>query len=257
MSNRLQNKVAVLTGASSGVGKAAAKMMAAEGASVVLAARSEEKLNAIVEEIRAAGGTAFAFPCDVTDSEKIKALVDFTVEKFGKLDVFVNSAGILEMGLPAIDKFKDEDLEKLFQTNTKGTMCGMREASRAMLKNENGGSIINVASVSGIVGNGGAAYVASKGAILAAARHAALRLNRNNIRVNCICPGSINTPMNKYAQTIPDMDLIGQLMLHADLHREPMVCEPEHVGHLIVYLASDESAPVTGQSIVMDYGVNL
>ena len=255
--NRLTDKVIVITGASSGVGKTAAVMMAAEGATVVLSARSKEKLEAIAAGIAAAGGNSRSIPTDISDPASVKAMIDATVAEFGRLDAIVNCAGILEAGLPAIDKFKDEDLERILDTNTKGTMYCMREASRAMLAAGKGGSIVNVASVAGVIGNGGAAYVASKGAVIAASRQAALRLNRDNIRVNSICPGSINTPMNSNAQVIPDMDLINQLMKHADLARQPMICEPEHVAHLIIYLASDESAPVTGQSIVMDYGVNL
>ena len=254
---RLENKIAVVTGASSGVGKVTAKMMAAEGAACVLAARRAESLEELVSEITANGGKAIAVPTDIADPEAVKNLIDKAVETYGHIDVMVNAAGILEDGLPSIDKFKDEDLERILNTNTKGTLYCMREASRAMLAYGQGGSIVNVSSVSGVVGNGGAAYVASKGAALAAARHAALRLNRDNIRVNSICPGSINTPMNSAAKVVPDMDLINQLMKHADLGRQPMICEPEHVAYLIIYLASDESAPVTGQSIVMDYGVNL
>lgn len=255
--NRLQNKVVVVTGASSGVGKTAAAMMADEGATVVIAARRAEVLEALATDIKAKGGTALPVATDISNPESVKRLIDEAVKAFGHIDVMVNAAGILEDGLPSIDKFKDEDLERILDTNTKGTLYCMREASRAMLEAKNGGSIVNVASVAGVIGNGGAAYVASKGAIIAASRHAALRLNSDNIRVNSICPGSINTPMNNGAQVMPDMDLIGQLMKHADIQRNPMVCEPEHVAHLIIYLASDESEPVTGQSIVMDYGVNL
>ena len=255
--NRLENKAVVITGASSGVGKAAAKMMAAEGAKVALAARRAEALDEVVAEIIAAGGTAVAIPTDITNPDDVAAMVAKAEEAIGPMDAIVNCAGILEAGLPAIDKFKNEDLERIVTTNVYGTLYCMREASKVMLANGKGGSIINVASVAGLIGNGGAAYVASKGAIIAETRHAALRLNSDNIRVNAICPGSINTPMNNGAQVVPDMDLIGQLMKHADLRRQPMICEPEHVAHLIVYLASDESAPVTGQNIVMDYGVNL
>ncbi len=254
---RLENKIIVVTGASSGVGKTAAAMMAEEGATVVLAARRAEAINVLAEEITKKGGSALAVATDISDPESVKNLVSEAVKTYGRIDVMVNAAGILEDGLPSIDKFKDEDLERILDTNTKGTLYCMREASKAMLAAKNGGSIVNVASVAGVIGNGGAAYVASKGAIIAASRHAALRLNSDNIRVNAICPGSINTPMNNGAQVMPDMDLINQLMKHADIQRNPMVCEPEHVAYLIIYLASDESAPVTGQSIVMDYGVNL
>ena len=255
--NRLLNKVVVITGASSGVGKASAVMMAAEGAKVVLAARRAEVLEEVASSIKAIGGEVLVVPTDISNPKEVTALIATAVEKFGHIDVMVNSAGILEAGLPAIDKVKDEDLDTILDVNTKGTIYCMREASKAMLEFKSGGSIINVASVAGLMGNGGAAYVASKGAIVAASRHAALRLNSDNIRVNAICPGSINTPMNTSSQVAPDMDLINQLLKHADIMRQPMMCEPEHVAHLIVYLASDESAPVTGQAIIMDYGVNL
>ncbi len=253
---RLDGKIAVITGASSGVGKTAATMMAEEGAVVILAARRADSLKEVADAISANGGRAYTVPTDISDPESVKALFDKANELCGRIDVLVNSAGIIEDGLPSIDKLKNEDLDSIIDTNTKGTMYCMREASRIMLSQKSG-SIINIASVAGVIGNGGAAYVASKGAIIAASRHAALRLNRDNIRVNAICPGSINTPMNDSAQVIPDMDLIQQLMKHADITREPMACEPEHVCHLIIYLASDESLPVTGQAIVMDYGVNL
>lgn len=254
---RLENKVVVVTGAASGVGKAAAKMMAAEGAKVVLAARRAALLEEIAAEIKVAGGEAIAIPTDITSSESVEKLFAEAVSTFGQVDVLVNSAGILEAGLPAIDKVRNEDIDAILNTNTKGTLYCMREASKVMLAAGKGGSIVNVASVAGVIGNGGAAYVASKGAVISASRHAALRLNRDNIRVNTICPGSINTPMNSSSQVMPDMDLINQLMKHCDIMRDPMICEPEHVAHLIIYLASDESLPVTGQAIVMDYGVNL
>lgn len=254
---RLKDKVAVITGASSGVGKTAARMMAAEGAHLVLAARRAQALEELKKEITNNGGKVTVVPTDIADSNAVEALFQTALEVCGHIDILVNAAGVLEDGLPAIDKFKNEDLDRVLNTNAKGTLYCMREASKAMLVAGNGGSIINVASVSGLVGNGGAAYVASKGAIIAATRHAALRLNRDNIRVNSICPGSINTPMNAEAKTIPDMDLINEILLHSDIKRNPMMCEPEHVAHLIIYLASDESLPVTGQNIVMDYGVNL
>lgn len=253
---RLEGKIAVITGASSGVGKTTAAMMAAEGAVVILASRRAEALKETADAISANGGKAFVVPTDISNPESVKALFEKACELCGRVDILVNSAGIIEAGLPSIDKFLDKDLDAMLSTNTKGTMYCMREATRVMLPQKSG-SIINIASIAGVVGNGGAAYVASKGAIIAASRHAALRLNSDNIRVNAICPGSINTPMNDSAQVVPDMDLIQQLMKHADITREPMACEPEHVGHLIVYLASDESLPVTGQAIVMDYGVNL
>lgn len=231
-------------------------MMAAEGAKVVLAARRENLLEEVAAEIKANGGEAAVVKTDVSDSTEVKNLIDKAVELYGRIDVLVNSAGIIEAGLPSIDKVKDEDIDRLLHTNLDGVIYSMREASKVMI-GQKGGSIINISSVSGIVGNGGAAYVATKGAIISVSRHAALRLNRDNIRVNCVCPGSIATPMTLSAREAPDQDLIAQLMKHSDIMRQPMVLAPEQVAGLVIYLASDEAAPITGQAIVMDYGITL
>ncbi len=255
--NRLQNKNVVITGASSGIGKKTAIMLASEGAKVVLAARRVSLLEEVAAAIKEAGGEAYCVPTDISDHAAVKNLIHQAVSLMGTVDVMVNCAGVLEEGLPSIEKMKEEDLERDLSINSKGTIYCMQEASLAMLEAGKGGSIVNVASIAALKGNGGAAYAASKGAVLSASRHAALRLNRDNIRVNCICPGSVNTPMTAALGNAVDMDLINQLLVHSDIRRNPMACEPEHVAHLIVYLASDESLPVSGQNIVMDYGVNL
>ena len=210
--NRLQNKVAIITGGNSGVGAATAKLFAQEGADVVN-------------------------------------------ESFGSVDILVNNAGVLEEGLKPIDKFEDEDLARLLQTNTIGTM----DLMRAVLRNENGErpiSIVNVDSIAGLLGCGGAAYVASKAAVLGITKHTALRYAGTNIRCNAVCPGTIVTPM--VAGMRPDnmnMDMFSQMAKHADLKVRP--CQPEDVANLVLFLASDESKALTGNVLTSDFGSSL
>lgn len=252
---RLEGKVVIITGGNSGVGAAAAKLCAAEGAKVVISARRQPQLEAVAEEIRNAGGTVLPVVTDISSVEAAKNLVDKTIEAFGKIDVLVNNAGMLEPGLKPIDKVDIDDLNSVLDVNTKGTMYCIREASQKMLQ-AGGGSIVNVASVAGVVGNGGAAYVASKGAIVGITKHTALRFAGKNIRCNAICPGTILTPM--IANMRPDnmdADMFSQMGKHGDLRVPP--CTPQDVANIILFFASDESKAITGQAIISDYGSSL
>lgn len=252
---RLEGKVVIITGGNSGVGAAAAKLCAAEGAKVVISARRQPQLEAVAEEIRNAGGTVLPVVTDISSVEAAKNLVDKTIEAFGKIDVLVNNAGMLEPGLKPIDKVDIDDLNSVLDVNTKGTMYCIREASQKMLQT-GGGSIVNVASVAGVVGNGGAAYVASKGAIVGITKHTALRFAGKNIRCNAICPGTILTPM--IANMRPDnmdADMFSQMGKHGDLRVPP--CTPQDVANIILFFASDESKAITGQAIISDYGSSL
>lgn len=251
---RLEGKVVVVTGGNSGVGAAAAKKLAAEGAKVVISARREAQLQAVAEEIKAAGGEALPVVCDISKPEDAKRLVETTVSTYGKLDVMVNNAGVLEEGLKPIDRVEDADIDRIIEINEKGTIYCMREASEAM--KTSGGSIVNVASVAGVLGTGGAAYVASKAAIVGLTRHTALRFAGQNIRCNAICPGNIVTPMTMNGKPEEmDADMMGQMYKHNDLRIRP--CMPEDIANIIVFFASDESAAITGQAIVTDFGASL
>lgn len=170
--DRLKGKVAIITGGNSGVGEATAKMFAKEGATVVITARREAALEKVAEEIKAAGGEVFAVSTDISKKGDPERLMDLVIEKYGKVDILVNNAGILEEGLKPIDRFSDEDLDRIIETNEKGTMRCMRAASQKM---QAGASIVNVASIAGVKGCGGAAYVASKAAIVGVTKHTALR----------------------------------------------------------------------------------
>ena len=251
--NRLKDKVVIVTGGNSGVGAAAAKLLAAEGAKVVITARRAAALEAVAKEIEAAGGTVLAVPTDISKPGDAENLVEKTMEKFGKIDVLVNNAGILEEGLKPIDRYTDEDLDRILETNTKGTMRCMRAVSQKM---QPGASIVNVASVAGALGCGGAAYVASKSAVIGVTRHTALRFQATGIRCNAICPGTIVTPMvaGMKADNM-DADMFGQMGKHADLRVQP--CMPEDVANILLFFASDESRAITGQTIVSDFGSTL
>ena len=253
---RLDGKVAIVTGGNSGVGAATAKLFAREGAKVVISARRQAQLDEVSADIRAGGGEVHSVVTDISKPEDLKNLVSKTIETYGKLDILVNNAGILEEGLKPIDRVLDEDLDRIINTNTKGTMYAIREASSRMNEAGTGGSIINVASVAGVMGCGGAAYVASKAAIVGVTRHTALRFAGTGIRCNAVCPGSIATPM--VAGMNPsnmDPDMFGQMGKHSDL-RVP-ICMPEDVANILLFLASDESRAITGQTIVSDFGSNL
>lgn len=253
---RLKDKVVVVTGGNSGVGAACAKLFAAEGATVVISARRKEALAQVEQEIVAAGGKVLSVPTDISKVEECENLIATTIKEFGKIDVLVNNAGVLDSGLKAVDKFSDEDLSKVIDINQKGTMYCMRSALKYMKEAKNG-SIVNVASVAGVNGGGGAAYVSSKAAIIGITKHAAMLTAGKNIRCNVVCPGNILTPMTAgmdYSNM--DMEMFGAMANHSDLKGCPS-CHAEDVAKVLLFLASDDSKPITGQTIVCDFGANL
>ena len=207
----------------------------------------------VAEEIKAAGGEVFAVSTDISKKGDPERLMDLVIEKYGKVDILVNNAGILEEGLKPIDRFSDEDLDRIVETNEKGTMRCMRAASQKM---QAGASIVNVASIAGVKGCGGAAYVASKAAIVGVTKHTALRFQATGIRCNAICPGNIITPMTSGTNPAAlDPDMIGAMSTHSNL-RTPS-CTAEDVANVILFFASDESKAITGQAIVTDFGAML
>ena len=253
--NRLDGKVAIITGGNSGVGAATAKLFAKEGAKIVISARREAQLEAVADEIRKAGGEVLPLCADISKPEDAERMVKTAVETYGKLDILVNNAGVLDSGLKAIDNFSEDDINKVLSINTKGTMYMIKEASKEMAKN-NAGSIVNVASVAGVNGGGGAAYVTSKAAVIGLTKHTALRFCGQGIRCNAVCPGSIATPM--VADMKPenmDMNIFTQMMKHSDI--KVPVCMPDDVANILLFLASDESRAITGQAIVTDFGSTL
>lgn len=253
--NRLEGKVAIITGGNSGVGAATAKLFAREGAKVVISARREAQLEEVAAAVREAGGEVLPVVTDISKRGDADKLVAKAVEAYGKVDIMINNAGVLEEGLKPIDRFSDEDLDRIVEINQKGTMYCMRAAASEMEKTGYG-SIVNVASIAGVMGCGGAVYVSSKAAIIGVTRHTALRFAGTNIRCNAVCPGTIVTPMVaslKPAELDPDM--MGQMAKHSDMQVQP--CMPDDVANILLFLASDESRAITGQALCTDFGGTL
>ena len=253
--NRLEGKVAIITGGNSGVGATTAIKFAAEGAKVIITARREAPLQEVAAKIREAGGEVLPVVSDISKTEDAQKVVSAALEAYGKIDILINNAGVLDSGLKAIDSFTDDDMNRVIDINTKGTMCMMREVTAEMAKTGYG-SIVNVASVAGVMGCGGAAYVASKAAVVGLTRHTALRFAGTNVRCNAICPGTIVTPMVAgMSAANMDMNIFGQMMKHNDLKVQS--CMPEDVANMLLFFASDESRAITGQTLVTDFGSTL
>ena len=251
----LNGKVVIVTGGGGAIGSAMCRRFAENGARVVVAGRTLSKLETVVEEIRAAGGEVLAVPCDVSQVEAVEAMVAAAVEAFGKVDVLVNNAGVLEEGLKPIDVFEEEDLERVLAINTKGCLYCTRAVLREMIK-QNAGSIINLDSVAGAFGTGGASYVTSKAAVIGITKHTAMRFTGTGIRCNSVNPSTIVTPMTMTTDPASlNPNMMGQMQKHMNLSVKP--CMPEDVANVLLFLASDESRAITGQVIVTDFGATL
>ena len=197
----LTGKVAVVTGASRGIGREIAKTLGAEGATVVVNYNgSKDKAEEVVKEIREAQGKAEAVQCDVSDFEKAGELMDHVIKTYGRVDILVNNAGITRDGL--LMRMSEEDFDKVVSTNMKGAFNCMRHVARQMIKQKSG-RIINISSVSGVLGNGGQVnYAASKAGIIGMTKSAARELASRGITVNAIAPGFINTEMTQVLSDI-------------------------------------------------------
>jgi len=245
MGGRLEGKVALISGAARGQGAVHAELFAKEGASVVLGDILEKEVRFVADEIRAGGAPAEAIVLDVTRPQDWIAAVELTETTFGRLDVLVNNAGIIDEGGAV-----DEDLEawhRVIAVNQTGMFLGMKHAVPAM-RRAGGGSIVNVSSTLGVVGaDDYIAYQASKGAVRQMTRSAALSYVGDGIRVNTICPGFIETPMtDELEDEIRDHDIGMTPMARAG--------KPIEVSYAVLYLASDESSFVTGSDLVVDGG---
>ena len=251
--NSLKGKTAVITGGNSGVGAATAMLFAKSGANVVISARRQAALDEVAEKIKAEGGNVLTVPTDISKVEDCEKLIQSAVDKFGKVDILVNNAGVLDTGLAPVDKFDDAELQKVVSINQIGTMQCIRAALKVMTE---GASIVNVASVAGVNGGGGAAYVSTKSAIIGITKHTALLLADKYIRCNAVCPGTIVTPMtmNMKPEQL-DMRMMGAMSKHADLKIKP--CMAEDVANIIGFLSSDDSKALTGQVVVSDFGASL
>lgn len=249
---RVEGKITVVTGGASGIGRASARLLASEGARVVLGDVDERGGEAIAQEIRDAGGTARFQPTDVRSFDGVGALVDSAVEEHGGLDVIVNNVGVAIGG--AAGEMSEEDWNAVLDVNLTGVWRGMRHAIPAMLAS-GGGSIVNVSSVQSLVGFlGWSGYAASKGGINALTQQAAVEYAPQGIRVNAIIPGTILTGMNEgILREHPDPDSL--MALWSSMHPIGRIGQPDEVATAVVYLASDESSFVTGMLLRVDGGM--
>jgi 3-oxoacyl-[acyl-carrier protein] reductase len=242
----LTDKVALVTGASRGLGKAIALALAAEGASIAAVARSEEALKETLEAIRATGGVAESFPCDVADEAAVEAAVEKIAARFQHIDILVNNAGVTRDGL--LMRMKSDDWDAVLNTNLKGAFHLTKPVGRLMVR-QRAGRIINISSVIGLIGNAGQAnYAASKAGLIGFSKSVAREFASRGITCNVVCPGFIETDMTRDLNE----DLRKKLLERIPLQR---LGQPEDIAGAVVFLCSPSASYITGQILTIDGGM--
>lgn len=243
----LEGKVALVTGASRGIGREIALELARQGANVVVNyAGSEAKANEVADEIKALGKEAFAIKCDVSNQEEVSVMVKETIERFGKLDILVNNAGITKDNL--LMRMKEEEWDDVININLKGVFLCTKAVTRQMMK-QRIGRIINIASIVGVSGNPGQAnYVAAKAGVIGLTKTTAKELASRNITVNAIAPGFITTDMTDKLTDELKAEMLKQIPL-------ARLGEPKDIAKMTAFLASDDSSYITGQTLHIDGGM--
>lgn len=245
----LKNKIALITGAGRGIGRAIAIALAKEGAEVVINYNgSEERAKEVKQTIEENGGKASIYKCNVSDFVACEAMIKDIFKEYGHLDILVNNAGITKDGL--IMKMKEEDFDSVLNVNLKGTFNTIRHSARQMLK-QRSGKIINISSVSGILGNVGQAnYAASKAGVIGLTKTMARELGSRGITVNAIAPGFVDTEMTEVLSEEIRENACKQIILGR-------FGKPEDIANTAVFLASDKADYITGQVISVDGGMNV
>jgi NAD(P)-dependent dehydrogenase (short-subunit alcohol dehydrogenase family) len=248
---RFKDKVVIITGGNSGIGKAAAILFAKEGAKVMIADLSEKMGDDLVEEIATTCGEATFIRVNVTDQDDVQHMIEQTITLFGRFDILVNSAGILGPRIRT-DKYPEEDFDKVINVNVKGLWNCMKIALQHFIT-QRSGNIVNIASVAGHLGMvGHIAYSASKHAVIGITKTAGIEYAKHGIRINAVCPGFTQTPMLEEADS--DVAYMEALQYATPMKR---FGKPEEIAGAILYLAADESSFMTGQSMILDGGLIL
>ena len=248
---RLQDKVALITGGGSGIGKASSLLFAREGAKVVVVDLKKDTAEQTADEIRKAGGDARAFAADVSKAKDAEAMVQFAEKSFGKLNVVFNNAGVFHPDDDSVTNTSEEIWDLVINVNLKGVFLGCKYAVPA-LQRAGGGSIINTASFVAILGAAAPqiAYTASKGGVLSMTREIAVEFARQNIRANALCPGPVETPL--LAELLSDPARRQRRLVHIPPGR---FGKPEEMANAALFLASDESSFVNGSTFLVDGGI--
>ncbi len=244
----LEGKIAIVTGASRGIGRCIALQLAQSGADLIVCARSEAPLKELVVEIEALGRKALAVVVDVVNTEDVKSLIDQALATFGRIDILVNNAGITRDGL--LLRMKDADWDAVLDTNLKSAFLLTRAVARSMSK-QRSGRIINISSVVGEMGNPGQAnYCASKAGLIGLTKSVARELARRNVTVNAVTPGFIETDMTEELDEKARTELASQIPLGR-------LGDAEDIAHAVIYLASDRASYITGQVLGVNGGMYM
>ena len=242
----LKNKVAVVTGASRGIGKSITESLAKAGAHVVCASRTKDDLDSLVNSLNSQGLSTSYFSCDVSHLEDFKSLIDDTVSNHDSIDILINNAGITKDTL--IMRMTEKDWDMVIDINLKGVFNGIKCVTRQMMKQKYG-RIINISSIVGLIGNPGQVnYAASKAGIIGLSKATAKELASRNITVNTIAPGYISTEMSDAIEEKTRENLLNQIPLGR-------IGSPEDIANMALYLASDQAGYITGQTIAIDGGM--
>ena len=248
---KLKDKVIVLTGASSGIGRSAAIKFAQDGGKVIALARRQDKLVELEEETKDLPGLVDGVALDVTDDVKVDEMIKYVLDKYGKIDVLVNNAGVLD-DYKSVINVTDEIWDRCIDVNVTGPMKLIRKILPIMLEQDTKGNVLNTASVGGLYGGrGGVAYVASKHAVVGMTKNIAITYADQGIRCNAIAPGSIKTEIGTKVGD-PDMSVLQKLMKGVDVL--PALAEPEEIANVMAFIISDEASFMNGSIVVADGG---